>query len=104
MNTKFILTLCALMVTALVNAQEYKVAKSTGRLDIRELNHVSIEGTTGNEIIFVGSPKNHDQDDRAKGLRSISGGGLEDNTGLGISVLDKGGNIEVRQLKKMDGP
>ena len=30
--------------------------------------------------------------------------GLEDNTGFGLSVVDKGGVIEVQQLKKKDGP
>jgi predicted membrane protein len=30
--------------------------------------------------------------------------GLEDNTGIGLSVVDKGNVIEVRQLKKMEGP
>ncbi|HEY5916264.1 MAG TPA: DUF4097 family beta strand repeat-containing protein, partial [Chryseolinea sp.] len=85
-------------------AQEYKVAKSTGRLEIKEVNNVVIEGTTGNEIVFSSRNGKKDDDDRAKGLRSISNSGLEDNTGLGISVVDKGNVIEVQQLKKMDGP
>jgi len=87
-----------------LNAQEYKVAKSTGRLDIREVNNVTIEGTTGNEIIFKSRDTDRDDDDRAKGLKAISASGLEDNTGFGLSVVDKGEVIEVRQLKKMDGP
>ncbi len=88
----------------LLQAQEYKVAKSTGRIEIREVNHVVIEGYSGNEIIFSSKDGKRDDDERAKGLRSISGMGLEDNTGLGLSVVDKGGVIEVQQLKKMDGP
>lgn len=91
------------MVTAL-HAQDFKLAKSTGRLEIREVNHVSIEGTTGNEIIFSSINHDRDRDERAVGLRAISSMGIEDNTGLGISVVDKGATVEVRQLKKMDGP
>jgi len=34
----------------------------------------------------------------------VSNLGLDDNTGLGLSVIDKGTTVEVRQLKKMDGP
>lgn len=85
-------------------SQEYKVPKNTGRLEIREVNNVSIEGHNGNEIIF--STRNHDQgkDDRAKGLRALSSLGLEDNTGLGLSVVDKGSVVEVHQLKKTEGP
>ncbi|HEY3404887.1 MAG TPA: DUF4097 family beta strand repeat-containing protein [Ohtaekwangia sp.] len=93
-----------LLLAGTVHAQEYKVAKSTGRLDIREVNHVTIEGTTGNEIVFVRKDHDHEDDERAAGLRAVSSTGLEDNTGLGISVVDKGNVIEVRQLKKMDGP
>ena len=44
--------LCALFIGATSQAQEYKVAKSTGRLDIREVNNVIIEGTTGNAYFF----------------------------------------------------
>lgn len=85
-------------------AQEYKVSKSSGRLEIVDVNEVVIEGTTGNEIVF--SSRNHKDayDERAKGLKAITGSGLEDNTGLGLSVVEKGDVVEVRQLKKMDGP
>jgi len=84
--------------------QEYKVAKSTGRLEIKEVNNVTVEGYAGNEIVFSSMDRNRDDDGRAKGLRAVSSLGLEDNTGLGISVQDKGNVIEVYQLKKMDGP
>ena len=86
--------------------QDYKMAKNTGRLEIKELNHVTVEGYTGNEIIFSSNNEDRDEDEdkRSKGLRAVSSLGLEDNTGLGISVQDKGGIIEVYQLKKMDGP
>jgi len=85
-------------------AQEYKVAKSTGRLEIREVNNVSIEGYSGNEIIFTSTDNGRDDDERAKGLRALSSLGLEDNSGLGLSVVVKGDVVEVHQLKKTDGP
>ncbi len=97
-------TAVTLMTIGYLQAQEYKVAKSTGRLEIKEVNHVVIEGYAGNEIIFTLKDSKREDDERAKGLRSISGMGLEDNTGLGLSVVDKGGVIEVQQLKKTDGP
>ncbi len=64
------------LAITLTHAQEYKLSKSTGKLDIKEVNHVTIEGTTGNEIIF--STTNHDKekDERAQGLRAVSGYGL----------------------------
>lgn len=89
---------------ATLRAQEYKIARTSGRLEIREVNNVIIEGHNGNEIIF--SSRDHDRDDdgRAKGLRAISSMGLEDNTGIGLSVTEEGQTIRVQQLKKTDGP
>jgi len=98
-----IIALSCLLITA-VRAQEYKVAKSTGRLEIKEVNHVSIEGYSGNEIIFTSRAGKAERDERAVGLRSVNRDGIEDNTGLGISVQDKGATIEVQQMKRMDGP
>lgn len=97
---KFIcFTLAALLVTAASFAQEYKLAKSTGKLIIN-LPGVSVEGYDGNEIIFTSSERNREDDERAKGLRPISGSGLQDNTGVGINVTEKGTNIEVGAVGK----
>jgi hypothetical protein len=102
---KNILTIAfAFFVTNLVFAQEFKLAKSTGRLEIKEVNHVVIEGYAGNEIIFTAKNNDREKDERAKGLRAVSSLGLEDNSGIGLSVVDKGNVIEVQQLKKVDGP
>lgn len=92
------------LITGSLFAQEYKVSKSTGRLEIREVNNVSIEGYNGNEIVFTSTDNGRDDDERAKGLRALSSLGLEDNSGLGLSVVDKGNLVEVHQLKKTDGP
>jgi hypothetical protein len=94
----------ALAVSGMVNGQDYKVAKTTGKLMITEVNEVKIEGYDGKEIIFSSRDNDREKDERSKGLRAVSSLGLEDNTGLGLSVLEKGDVIEVRQLKKMDGP
>ena len=101
---KYIMAMAFGLLIGVANAQEYKLNKSSGTLEIREVNHVTIEGHSGNEIIFTSRDEDHDGDDRAKGLRAISSMGLEDNTGIGLSVVDKGNVIEVRQLKKMEGP
>jgi len=89
---------------SIVFAQDFKVARTSGRIEIKELNDVTVEGYNGNEIVFSSRDHDKEEDERAKGLRAISNSGLEDNTGLGISVLEKGNVIEVQQLKKMDGP
>ncbi|MFN7836874.1 MAG: hypothetical protein ACK5QG_02780 [Bacteroidota bacterium] len=89
---------------SVVTAQEFKLAKTSGRLEIH-LGRVTVEGHSGNEIIFSSRDRDRNDDDgRAKGLRAINSLGLEDNTGLGINVTDKGNVVEVFQLKKMNSP
>jgi predicted membrane protein len=93
-----------LLMATIVKGQEFKVSKSTGKLVIKDVNHVSIEGYNGNEIVFTSLDGPSEKDQRAEGLRAVNSLGLEDNTGFGLSVQDKGATIEVYQLKKMDGP
>lgn len=104
MKEKILILASVLLLARPLCAQEYKVPKSSGRLQVVEVNHVTIEGTNGNEVVFTSRNHDRDVDERAQGLRAISSLGREDNTGLGLSVVNKGDIIEVRQLKKMDGP
>jgi len=104
MKKKSIIISVLVLLTALwVQAQDFKVAKSSGRLEIH-LGKVTVEGHSGNEIIFSSNSSHKDKDERANGLRAINSLGLEDNTGLGINVTDKGNIIEVYQLKKTNSP
>ena len=96
MKNKSIMVLAVMMIAAgCLKAQEYKVSKSSGRLEIN-IGKVQVEGHNGNEIIFTSSDGNGEKDKRAEGLRSVNSLGLDDNTGLGINVTDKG--------RRGDGP
>jgi Putative adhesin len=91
-------------IICVATAQDFKLAKGTGRLEIH-LGHARIEGYNGSEIVFSSmDDRDEDEDNRSKGLRAINSSGLEDNTGLGINVTDKGNVVEVYQLKKMNSP
>jgi hypothetical protein len=97
---KFIITtLAALMAITAVQAQDYKVAKSTGKLVVN-LSSVRIEGYNGTEIVFSSLSEDRQSDERAKGLQPINGSGMIDNTGLGINVSDKGATVEVTQVSQ----
>ena len=98
------IAIVAMLISTVAFSQEYKISKSSGSLRIKEVNKVQIEGTTGSEIIFTSLDRSRDRDDRAKGLKAINSMGLEDNTGMGLSVAQNGDAVEVHQLKKMDGP
>jgi Putative adhesin len=100
---KFISTLTLVLFAFLAHGQEYKISKSSGRLELK-IGRVTVEGYSGNEIIFSGRDRDKKDDERSKGLKEISGLGIEDNTGLGINVEENGGTIVVRQLRKMNSP
>jgi hypothetical protein len=93
----------AVILTGLCHAQEYKITKSSGRLELN-IGRVNVEGYDGNEIIFTSKNRRTEKDERAEGLRPVNSLGLEDNTGLGIHVADKGSVVEVYQLKKTHAP
>jgi hypothetical protein len=100
---KFGIIAVIMMMASAVWSQEFKVPKSTGRLELR-IGRVTVEGYTGNEIIFTSNDVKREKDKRAEGLRAISGSGLEDNTGLGINVTTKGDIIAVEQLARTNSP
>ena len=105
MKKQLLLALSFLLISGYASAQkEYKLAKSTGRLTLN-ISGAIIEGYSGNEIIFTAkTTEDAEVDERAKGLRAISGSGFTDNTGLGIEVTEKGQEITVNTVsKKTDG-
>jgi hypothetical protein len=101
MKKHLILLFSALTITSASYAQkEYKLAKTSGHLTLNTAGAI-IEGYVGNEIIFsVPKSEDEDTDERAKGLRVISGSGFTDNTGLGIDVSVKGEEITVNPVTK----
>lgn len=101
-NTKMkksIVLLAAVFFASFSYAQEYKLTKSTGKIVIN-LSKATVEGYNGNEILITSSDRRSEDDERAKGLRVINGTGLEDNTGLGVNVADKGNTVEVKQVSR----
>ncbi|MEJ0032737.1 MAG: DUF4097 family beta strand repeat-containing protein [Bacteroidota bacterium] len=99
---KLIVILLALVAIG-ARAQEYKVSKSSGRLELH-LGRVTVEGHNGNDIIFTTREGDGEKDPRAEGLTSINSLGLKDNTGLGLNVSEKGDVVSVYNLKKNNSP
>jgi hypothetical protein len=103
-SRNIVIAVVAVFIASWTNAQEFKVAKSSGRLEIN-LGRVTVEGHSGNEIIFTSKDGKDQRDERATGLQSVNAMGLMDNTGgLGINVQENGNVVEVRQLKKTKSP
>jgi hypothetical protein len=101
MKKYLMITLLTLTGITSIRAQEYKINKNSGKMTIN-LSSVTIEGYSGDQIIFKSQKSEQEMDPRAKGLRAINGSGFVDNTGLGISVEEKGSAIEVNQVASSD--
>jgi hypothetical protein len=101
MKKHLIIILLCITAISSARAQEYKVNKSSGKMTIN-LSSVTIEGYSGNQIVFSSQKNETKADPRAAGLRAINGSGYTDNTGLGISVTEKGSGVEVNQATASD--
>ena len=97
MKKFLIITLISFSAITIARAQDYKINKTSGKMTIN-LSAVTVEGYNGNEIVFSSKKSESEMDPRAKGLRAINGSGFTDNTGLGISVVENGGTVEVNQV------
>lgn len=98
MKKQIIILAVLLSLCSIAWAQkEYKIARSTGKL-VLNLPGAIIEGYDGNEIIFSSQSAQEEEDPRAKGLQALSSSGLKDNTGLGISVIENGADVQVNPV------
>ena len=101
LQIKLSLVAALMAFTYLASAQEFKVSASGGKkLVINGINKIEIEGTSGTEIIFTTTNRSRKTSERAEGLKAVGSWGLEDNSGIGLSVVENGGNIEVDQISK----
>lgn len=79
----------------------FKLEKKSTKINIDLVNAV-IEGHSGNEVAIFLQTSKKNIDERAKGLKSVNGLGLKDNTGLGINVTEVEGVIKVSQMNTAD--
>lgn len=100
---KKLVVILLVLIAAGATAQEYKIAKSSGRLELH-LGRVTVEGHSGNDIIFTSRDQDKERDPRADGLTSVNSLGLKDNTGLGLNVSESGNVVSVYNLKKNNSP
>ena len=101
MKQKLIILIALLSVGFCANAQEYRLAKSSGTLKLN-ITGVIVEGYDGKDIVFSGDKVvvEETSDERAKGLVPISMSKHVDNTGMGISVTENGLDVNVNLVAK----
>ena len=82
------------------NSNEYKLDMSSGKLIVKELDKVEFEASAGNSVLIINRDGNKEKSERAKGLRLINGSGLEDNTGIGLSVEKTSSGATINQISR----
>ncbi len=96
-----ILSIIIILITLNLSAQDYKVAAPAGKDGKVFFKNFSgplpIEGYQGSEIVITSSEGKLEPPERAKGLKPIYPGGT-DNTGMGLSVVKDGNNINITCL------
>ena len=96
-----IITLTFLIYSTIVFGQEHKVDLSSGKVKIYEVNKVNIEGHNENSVVVKTWGHRHKDSDRADGLKVINSLGLEDNTGIGLSVVKTGDEVEIHPVSRL---
>ncbi|MEM7512169.1 MAG: hypothetical protein AAF388_14640 [Bacteroidota bacterium] len=84
-------------------AQEYTTGMSSGKIIIKEVNRVDIIGTSAPTVKVYTEEKKGSQSERAKGLREISARGVEDNTGMGLSIEKEGSELTILPVSRSQG-
>jgi len=84
------------LCSGIVNAQEFKYEiKNAKKIDISELTgDIKIVGQSGTSI-QIETDKLNELPERAKGLRPISGGGV-DNTNVGLNITETGSVVYIK--------
>lgn len=95
-----IIVALGILFTGIANAQDYSIAvKNAKKVDITNLTGViKIVGHNGSDISVTASGL-EDPPERAKGLKPISGGGV-DNSGIGLNVTEVGNVISISGASK----
>ncbi|MHC8950412.1 DUF4097 family beta strand repeat-containing protein [Sphingobacterium hungaricum] len=94
------LLLAGLLFCTSVFAQKtYRINKSSGTLQLDNVNSVEIESYDGSEIVLTAENDPVGEDERADGLRTLNSRG-KDNTGLGLIVKDI--DNQTTEVKRLD--
>lgn len=99
---KYIFSLFVLVaVSKWASAQEYKVQianSKESKVSLLDFNSdLPIEGYSGTEIIVTSTHGRFDAPERARGLKPVYGGGI-DNTGIGLYMEKNGNTVTLRCL------
>ena len=86
-----------------INAQDYKVPFSSGTIVLSGLDDVIIEGYNGSDVVISTKDYDSKNPERAEGLKLVNSLGLDDNTGIGLSAIKEGQELQVAAISTSCG-
>lgn len=94
------LLLAFVSLAAFANAQTFKIPVKSGVLQIGEIaGKVSLEAYSGSEVLIEGGREHDNQnDERARGLKPMTGG--NDNTNLGLNYKTEGNVTTLKSVRR----
>ncbi|NND35274.1 MAG: hypothetical protein HKN76_21985 [Saprospiraceae bacterium] len=96
---KNLITLILLVMATVALAQkEFTIDMSTGKLNLKEINMVTIEGHSGQNVVIQIDQDEEEVNERALGLKIINPSGLSDNTGIGLAYDKEGSEATLVAL------
>ncbi|WP_235296253.1 DUF4097 family beta strand repeat-containing protein [Portibacter marinus] len=96
---KYLLTTIGMCIALAIGAQDYNVAHNGGKLILEGVDNAKITSYDGSEVVFSAKiERDEKKSERAKGLKPINSLGLDDNSGIGLSVKKDGDNLKVTQI------
>ncbi len=98
-NISTLASLLLLIQGVFVGAQEYTFSPQKKVILLRDVNIIQVNGYQGKEIILknLDAPEGEDDIDRTKGLKKLNAFGLDDNSGIGLSVMEEDGKVLITQ-------
>ncbi len=98
-NIFYTIVISFLACTVTSGQNQFTVNKSVGTLSVMGIDELEIQGYDGKEIIFMSnSDQDDEQSERSKGLKLINSLGLNDNSGIGLSIEEANNEIIVKQI------
>ncbi|MEM7572730.1 MAG: DUF4097 family beta strand repeat-containing protein [Bacteroidota bacterium] len=101
-NYFFSFLLLILPIFSLSAQDEYRIDAAGKTIHFKEIDRLVIQGTNDSELL-LNQAGNHSRNERARGLRVITGSGPQDNTGIGLSITTEGNTIIVQQVGRNGG-
>ena len=99
----FFLSFCLCLQFQVFSQNSYEINEKAGKLFIKDVKSITLTGTESDKLSIVIDGEAPGIPDKAKGLKLLNPDGLEDNTGIGLSIQKEDGMYVMRRVSNKRG-